>query len=88
MKPYRSKNGTKAGVEAYESGEHYIIIKFVNQMAYTYTVKLNSRYIIDEMKRRAEAGEGLTRFITRHKPKSVEGRLCKDTPDRANDLAA
>lgn len=69
MKPYRDIDGD-SGVEAYEYGADFIIIRFSKgrYTEYTYTYSSAGVNNIEKMKRLADAGDGLNEFISECKP--------------------
>lgn len=66
MKQYLNKNGG-SGVTHYQIGEDYIDIKFEGTSTiYTYTNSLNGKNHIDNMKKLALNGIGLSSYIAEH----------------------
>jgi hypothetical protein len=65
MKRYRNLEGA-SGVLAYESGINFIKVKFVDGSTYTYTFKSAGKAAIAQMKKLAEAGRGLSTYISRY----------------------
>jgi hypothetical protein len=64
MKPYKSKSGKHSGVVSYQSGRNYIIVKFESGELYKYTTASAGVEVIEEMKKLAEANQGLSTFIS------------------------
>lgn len=64
MKPYRNRSG-KSGVAAYESGEGFIRVRFVHDGTYEYTDTRPGRLHVSNMQKLAEAGIGLSTYISR-----------------------
>ena len=64
MKPYRNRSG-KSGVAAYESGEGFIRVRFVHDGTYEYTDTRPGRLHVSNMQTLAEAGIGLSTYISR-----------------------
>lgn len=64
MEKYKNLSG-KSGVEAYEIGDDFIKVQFVNGSTYLYTNRSAGRETIAEMKALALAGEGLSSYISR-----------------------
>lgn len=61
----RYKNISKnSGVSAYEIGIDYIIVQFIDNRKYRYTYQSAGKDNIEEMKKRAEVGKGLSTFIS------------------------
>lgn len=66
MEKYGNLNG-HAGVDSFEIGTDYIRVRFVDQSAiYTYDYDLPGADAVEEMKRLAIAGSGLSRYIAQH----------------------
>jgi hypothetical protein len=65
MKTYRDIDGD-SGVVAYEIGLEFIRVQFSDGSIYEYTYASASQERIEEMKKLAEAGEGLNAFINQH----------------------
>jgi hypothetical protein len=68
MEPYKSKSGKDSGVVGYELGNDYIIVEFKTGDVYKYTYESAGIEIIEEMKRRAKANNGLSTFISQDDP--------------------
>ncbi len=66
MKKYLNISG-ESGIEAYEIGTDYIIVKFNNGAIcnYLYTYNSTGKENVDKMKQLAEDGSGLNSFISR-----------------------
>jgi len=65
LTPYARHHGN-SGVVAYAIGSDYIVVQFKSGDAYLYTAKSTGREQIEEMKRSADAGQGLSAYISRH----------------------
>ena len=65
MKPYQNLSGD-AGVVAYDYGPKWIHVRFSESDTYEYTSGSVGSGNLKEMKRLADAGEGLTTFINQH----------------------
>ena len=66
MKVYRNRT-TKSGVTHYEPGETWIDVKFVGRTKpYRYRESRIGAGHLREMKRLADAGEGLATYISQH----------------------
>lgn len=63
MTPYQNLNGD-SGVNAYEIGENNIIVKFNDGWCYVYNTSRCGASHIAKMQRLAEAGAGLSKFIS------------------------
>jgi len=64
MKPYRNRS-RRSGVRAYAVGEGFILVRFVNDGTYEYTDGKPGRAHVRNMQRLAEAGIGLSTYISR-----------------------
>lgn len=65
MRPYKNIS-RNAGVKAYEIGEHSITIMFADGRVYVYDHTAPGREQVEQMKRLAERGRGLTTYINQH----------------------
>lgn len=66
MQKYKNLGGD-SGVEAFEIGTNYIVVKFFkNPKLYTYSYESADEERVEEMKRRALRGEGLNEYINKH----------------------
>ncbi|SFU52721.1 hypothetical protein [Pseudoduganella namucuonensis] len=65
MERYRNKSG-KSGVTAYAIGADAIEVRFVGGDVYRYSYASAGRARVEEMKRLARGGEGLSGYIARH----------------------
>ena len=65
MERYRNLDGN-SGVLAYQVGEHAIAVQFRNGDIYDYTYASAGRRNVEQMKRLARAGRGLSTFISQH----------------------
>jgi len=63
MEPYKNLSGN-SGVAAYEIGADFIGVRFRNGPWYLYTYASAGRNNIEKMKVLAEAGQGLSTFIS------------------------
>lgn len=64
MKTYKNLSGD-SGVVAYETGKSFIKIKFEGESGiYTYDYKRPGKEQVEEMKRLAVKGQGLSTFIS------------------------
>ena len=64
MKPYRNLSG-KSGVASYESGKGFIRVRFIHDGLYEYTNAIPGRLHVTNMQALAEAGIGLSTYISR-----------------------
>jgi hypothetical protein len=70
MTPYKSKSGKESGVEAFEIGIDYIIVKFKHEEeSYLYSESSAGTKAIRQMKDCTAVGIGLSTYISRQKPK-------------------
>lgn len=58
--------GRNSGVSAYETGEDYIKVEFVDGDLYLYTDDSAGHDAVARMKQLATRGEGLSTFISQH----------------------
>lgn len=65
MTKYTNHSGN-SGVVAYELGQDFILVEFVNGGRYRYTSRSAGRRNIEEMKRLAMAGQGLNTYINQN----------------------
>jgi len=64
MEHYRNLGGY-SGVAAYEIGDDYIKVRFLDGSIYLYNHQSTGRDDIEHMKKLAQNGQGLNSFITR-----------------------
>ena len=64
MKRYRNLDGN-SGVAAYECGDGFIRIRFVNGETYEYTDEVTGRAHVANMQKLAQAGLGLATYVSR-----------------------
>jgi hypothetical protein len=65
METYKNA-GDNSGVSAYEIGKEHITVQFKDSSVYLYNYTAPGRSQVEEMKRLAKKGEGLTTFINQH----------------------
>jgi len=65
MQRYRNFSGT-SGVRAFEIGPDYIVLQYVSGLPYKYTYELVGAQHVEEMKRLAQKGSHLNKFINQH----------------------
>ena len=63
MTRYKNLEG-HSGVTAYEAGPESISVQFTDDRVYLYTYKSAGKRIIEKMKGLAEAGKGLSTYIS------------------------
>lgn len=64
---YYKNNSGHSGIESYEIGQAYIIIKFYNNnKLYKYSYQKAGRIHVDTMKKLAVSGMGLNTYINEH----------------------
>lgn len=73
MERYRNVAGN-TGVEAYEIGPDYILVKFDDGGLYRYSYASAGREVVERMKGLAKAGQGLNTFIRTEVGKLYERR--------------
>jgi hypothetical protein len=64
MRRYRNLDG-HSGVTAYDCGDGFIRVRFVNGDVYEYTDEVTGRKHIGNMQRLAQAGRGLATYVSR-----------------------
>ena len=64
LKLYRNRSG-RSGVRAYAIGEGFILVRFTHDGTYEYTNAKPGRMHVRNMQRLAEAGVGLSTYISR-----------------------
>jgi hypothetical protein len=75
MERYKKNNSGTSGVEFYEIENKDIIVQFVDGSLYRYTYNSAGEDAIEEMKRLAIAGKGLTTYINQHVKDRYEEKL-------------
>lgn len=73
MERYRNLSGD-SGVLAYQIGDAAIAVQFRNGDIYDYTYASAGRRNIEQMKRLARAGKGLSTFISQHVHHAYAGK--------------
>jgi hypothetical protein len=73
MKQYGTP-GRDTGIAAYEVGEDFIRLQFVDGSVYLYTGARPGREHVEQMKKLAAAGEGLTTYVNQHVRKAYASR--------------
>ncbi len=64
MKRYRNLSGD-SGVAAYQAGQGFILVRFVGGETYAYTDQATGPEHVRNMQQLAEAGRGLSTYISR-----------------------
>ena len=59
-------HGSNSGVTAYEIGDDYIKVEFADGPLYLYTYTSTGMREVEQMKKLAMDGKGLSTFISRH----------------------
>lgn len=65
MRPYKNSAGN-SGVMAFDIGKDHIRVQFVDGPIYLYSYKSAGKAIVEQMKKLALAGKGLSTFISTH----------------------
>lgn len=65
MTTYLNHSG-RSGVAAFQIGPDSITVRFVSGQTYRYTHATAGRHFVEEMKRLAAAGRGLSTYISQH----------------------
>jgi hypothetical protein len=73
MHPY-GRPDRDQGVVAYETGDDFIRLLFVDGSVYLYNAQQPGAKHVDEMKELAERGEGLTTYVNRFVRKAYAAR--------------
>lgn len=66
---------SNSGVVAYRIGTDYIAVKFRSGDMYLYTYNKPGKQAVEDMKRLAEAGRGLSTYISQHVREDYEARI-------------
>jgi hypothetical protein len=74
MQPYGNRNG-ESGVRYYELGEQSSTVTFSGGDTYRYTYRSAGRQNVETMKKLAQAGQGLSTFISREVKQKFERKL-------------
>jgi hypothetical protein len=74
MKRYKGISGN-AGVTAFSEGKDFIMIQFQDGSLYLYDYNVPGREEVEQMKRLAKTGKGLTTFINQHVRGKYASRL-------------
>lgn len=74
MTRYKNLSGN-SGVSAYEIGEDYLAVEFTSGSVYLYNYESNGKEVIEGMKILAEAGKGLSTFISQYIKNDFAQRL-------------
>ena len=74
MPAYKNVSG-KSGVASYEIYEDAIVVTFHAGGPYLYNNEAPGKALVEEIKRLAEAGEGLNTFINQHVKKNYAKKL-------------
>lgn len=65
MQPYKNSGGL-SWISAFEIGEDYIKIKFIDEVIQVYTEHIVGSKHLQKMKELAIAGKGLNNYIDKH----------------------
>jgi hypothetical protein len=65
MEPYRNLSGN-SGVEAFEIHDESIVVRFTGGLTYLYDCVRPGRLHVEQMKRLAREGRGLSTYISQH----------------------
>jgi len=66
MEQYKKHNSGDTGVEFYEIEDNALIVQFVHGGKYKYSYESAGKENVEEMKRLAMQGKGLSTFINQH----------------------
>jgi hypothetical protein len=64
-----------SGVTAYDSGKDFIIIKFINGDSYVYDYSAPGKLHVENMKRLASEGRGLSTYISQNVRNNYASKL-------------
>lgn len=76
MERYRNIKGD-SGVLAFEAGDDYIKVRFVGGDVYLYTDAATGRRHVEQMKKLAAKGKGLSTYISRYVKNGYAAKLAK-----------
>lgn len=83
MKPYIAQG--KSGIESYETGEDYIIIRFRKaSYDYKFTYASAGKVAVEVMKKMAEQGSGLSTYVATQMKDKHESKKPVSGADRTN----
>lgn len=74
MRRYGNSSG-KSGVSAYEIEERSVTIRFVTGETYVYTYRKPGKSAVEQMKKLAAAGKGLSTFISQEVKNRFDRKL-------------
>jgi hypothetical protein len=74
MVPYANRGGN-SGVRSYEIDDDSIVVEFKDESKYLYNYTASGKAHVEEMKRLANAGQGLNSYISRHVKKNYAKKL-------------
>jgi hypothetical protein len=74
MKRYRNRGGN-SGVKGYEIGNAFIKVLFANGEVYLYDYISTGKDHVEKMKILAQAGKGLSTYISRHVKENFADKL-------------
>ena len=74
MKNYNNISG-ESGILAYETGDKWIQIKFINGDVYLYSYTIPGEGHVEQMKILAEKGKGLSTYISKNVRARFEKKL-------------
>lgn len=66
--PYKSASGKQSGVKSFYPGSDYIIVQFQNDELYKYSYASCGSGHVEKMKTLAARQQGLSTYISQHKP--------------------
>jgi hypothetical protein len=74
MKPYRALSGN-AGIVSFAEGDDFIRLQFVDGSVYLYNYASTGKPNVEQMKRLAKSGKGLTTFLNQHVRENYAERI-------------
>lgn len=75
MERYKGQDDHSSGVRAYELLPDGIKLQFQDYRSYLYDYEKPGKHHVEEMKRLAQAGSGLTTYINQHVRKNYKKQL-------------
>lgn len=75
MEQYKGQNDHHTGVRAYEMLPDGIILEFQDHSKYLYNYEKPGKHHVEEMKRLAKTGSGLTTYVNQHVRENFKRKL-------------
>jgi hypothetical protein len=74
MKKYKDITG-ESGVTAYQESENWIAVEFNSESVYLYTYASAGKRAVEQMKKMAAAGKGLSTYISQKVKEKYETKI-------------